>query len=77
MAIDIALRDGDGVATFTDPLEGWPDIPGGWQRCTRPSMRATRTLVAVPDYNPTSEILDQWAGRTNVQAAPSPEPAMP
>jgi len=35
------------------------------------------TLVAVPDYNPTSEILDQWAGRTTAQATPSPEPAMP
>lgn len=77
MAIAIALRDGDGVAAFNDLLEGWPDVPGGWQQYAHPSMRATRSLAAVPDYNPTREILDQWAGRTSVQAVPSPEPAMP
>ena len=77
MAIAIALRDGDGVAAFNDLLEGWPDVPGGWQQHAHPSMRATRALAAVPDYNPTREILDQWAGRTSVQAIPSPEPAMP
>ncbi len=77
MAIAIALRDGDGVAAFNDLLEGWPDVPGGWQQHAHPSMRATRALAAVPDYNPTREILDQWAGRTSVQATPSPEPAMP
>jgi hypothetical protein len=77
MAIAIALRDGDGVAAFNDLLEGWPDVPGGWQQHAHPSMRATRALAAVPDYNPTREILDQWAGRTSVQAVPSPEPAMP
>jgi hypothetical protein len=77
MAIAIALRDGDGVAAFNDLVEGWPDVPGGWQQHAHPSMRATRTLVAVPDYNPTREILDRWAGRTTVQATQSPEPAMP
>lgn len=77
MAIAIALRDGDGVAAFKDLLEGWPDVPGGWQQHAHPSMRATRALAAVPEYNPTREILDQWAGRTSVQAVPSPEPAMP
>jgi len=40
-------------------------------------MRTTRSLAAVPDYNPTRAILDQWAGRTSVQVTPSPEPAMP
>jgi hypothetical protein len=77
MAIAIALRDGDGVAAFNDLVDSWPDIPGGWEQHAHPSMRATRTLGAVPDYNPTREILDQWAGRSSVQATPSPEPATP
>ena len=77
IAIAIALREGNGVAAFNDLVEGWPDVPGGWEQHAHPSMRSTRSLAAVPDYNPTRAILDKWAGRTSVAATPSPEPAMP
>ncbi|WP_420451740.1 ArdC family protein [Ilumatobacter sp.] len=77
MAIAIAMREGDGVAAFDDLTEGWPDVPGGWEQHAHPSMRATRSLAAVPDYNPTRAILDQWAGRSTAPEGTSPEPALP
>lgn len=77
IAIAIALREGDGGAAFNDLVEGWPDLPGGWEYHAHPSMRTALPLAAVPDYNPTRAILDQWAGRTVAQRSPIPEPAMP
>ncbi len=77
MAIAIAMREGDGVAAFTDLTDGWPDLPDGWEQHAHPSMRATRSLAAVPDYNPTRAILDQWAGRPTAPPAVSPELSIP
>ena len=77
MAIAIALHDGDGRAAFTDLVEVWPDVPGGWERHAHPSMQTKPRLSAVPDYNPTRQILEQWTGRSTPPAPAVQPPALP
>lgn len=68
MGIAIALSSGDAHTAYRDVVAAWPDVEGGWERHVHPSLRAKPTLAAVPDDDPTREILDQWMGRTSATA---------
>ena len=72
MAVAIALRNGDARTAFADVNAAWPDVEGGWERHSHPSLRGATSIAAVPDYDPTREILDRWMGRTRPALAPAP-----
>ena len=76
MAIAIAVRNGDAKAAYLDVTTNWPDVEGGWERHTHPSLRTQRHLNAVTERKPTRDILDRWTGRTR-PAVPAPEPLHP
>lgn len=76
MAIAIAVRDGDAKAAYLDVTTNWPDVEGGWERHTHPSLRTQRHLTAVTERKPTRDILDRWTGRIG-PTVPSPEPLRP
>lgn len=76
MAIAIAVRNGDPKAAYLDVTTNWPDVEGGWERHTHPSLRTQRHLTAVTERKPTRDILDRWTGRTR-PAVPAPEPLHP
>ena len=76
MAIAIATRNGDAKAAYLDVTTNWPDVEGGWERHTHPSLRTQRHLNAVTERKPTRDILDRWTGRTR-PAVPAPEPLHP
>ncbi len=76
MAIAIAVRNGDAKAAYLDVTTNWPDVEGGWERHTHPSLRTQRHLTAVTERKPTREILDRWTGRTG-PTVPAPGPLSP
>ena len=39
MAVAIALRNGDAGSAYDDIIAAWPDVDGGWERHTHPSLR--------------------------------------
>jgi rhodanese-related sulfurtransferase len=76
MAIAIAVRGGDAKAAYNDVTTNWPDVDGGWDQHTHPSLHRGRHLTAVSDRKPSRDILDRWTGRTR-PAVPTPEPLSP
>lgn len=81
MDVAIAVRNGDPRAAYADVTTAWPDVAGGWEQHTHPSLRQPepreRHLAAVPDYEPARDILDRWTGRTSLRGAPDPSPDFP
>lgn len=76
MAIAIAVRNGDARTALQDVTTNWPDVEGGWDRHTHPSLHRPRHLSVVKDRKPTRDILDRWTGRTR-PVATHPEPLGP
>ena len=77
MAVAIALRNGDAGSAYDDIIAAWPDVDGGWERHTHPSLRGATPIAVSADYDPTREILDRWTGRSAPTAAFPPSPMIP
>ncbi len=77
MAVAIAVRDGDAPAAYEDVRASWPDIDGGWERHSHPSVRPHRHLAVVSDRDQAKEVLDRWTGRIPARAQPEMSDHLP
>jgi|GEM_PF-681971 len=77
MAVAIAVRNGDARTAYHDVTAAWPDVEGGWENHTHPSLLPKRHLSAVPDHDPARAALDRWTGRSRLSLGEDPSPDFP
>lgn len=62
IGVAIEMHGGDPRAALDCLATSWPDVDGGWDQHTHPSLRSRPELSLVAE--PERAILDQWTGRS-------------